>query len=233
MTDGIKIMGIINATPDSFFGPSRYNMSILDEDIDIVDVGACSTRPGSEPVGEDEEWERLEPVISPILKRDNHPVISIDTFRSGIVRRVYDLAGPVMVNDVTAGSADPEMLPLVRELGLEYVAVHNEGRIAGSEVPSSPEPVLQRVMSFFKEFGKMAEGIDWILDPGFGFGKTYDENWELLAHLDSLKCFNRPILVGVSRKKMTMGTKDETIRAHKIAIERGASILRVHELPIL
>lgn len=226
-------MGIINATPDSFFGPSRYNMSILDEDIDIVDVGACSTRPGSEPVEEKEEWRRLEPIIRSILKREQHPEISIDTFRSGIVRRVYDFAGPVMVNDVTAGSADFGMLPLVRELGLKYVAVHNEGRIVGSDVSFSSEPVLQRVMSFFKEFEKRAEGIDWILDPGFGFGKTYDENWELLGNLDSLKCFGRPILVGVSRKKMTMGTKDETIRAHKIAIERGASILRVHELPIL
>lgn len=226
-------MGIINATPDSFFSPSRYNMSILDEDIDIVDIGACSTRPGSEPVGEEEEWERLEPVIKSVLEREGHPEISIDTFRSGIVRRAFDLAGPVIVNDVTAGSADPGMLSLVRKLGLKYIAVHNDGGIVGSDVSSSSEPVLQRVISFFKEFEKQSDGIEWILDPGFGFGKTYDENWELLEHLDSLKCFGRPILVGVSRKKMTMGTKEETKRAHKIAIERGASILRVHELPIL
>ena len=227
-------MGILNATPDSFYEPSRHNMSILDEDgVDIVDIGACSTRPGSIPVSEEEEWRRLEPVIRKVLSRDVHPDISVDTFRSGIVSRVYDLAGPFIVNDVTSGAGDPCMLPLVRKLGLKYVAVHNTGKIVGSEDPESEEPVLKRVISFFKDFERRADGIEWILDPGFGFGKTYEENWELLEHLDALHCFNRPVLVGVSRKKMTKGTKEETIRAHKIAIERGASILRVHELPIL
>ena len=222
-----KIMAILNATPDSFYSPSRYQMSILDSGADIIDIGACSTRPGSSPVGAAEEWHRLAPVLKSV--RDcGIPEISIDTYWSGIIVRACDLLGrPVIANDVSAGAADPLMLPTVSRLGLKYVAMCRDNA-----------PV-----DFFRRFSVAAEiaGIrDWILDPGFGFGKTYEENWELLHSLDSLRCFGRPILVGVSRKSMiyrkttsdpgSRETLEETLAAQLEAVRRGAEIVRTHDV---
>lgn len=223
-----KIMAILNATPDSFYAPSRYFMKIMDSGADILDIGACSTRPGSSPVGVTEEWRRLAPVLE-MAKDCGVPQISIDTYWSEIIVRACDYLGrPVIANDVSAGEADPMMLPTVAGLGLKYVAVCRN---------NSPE-------SFFRRFSTTAEifGIrDWILDPGFGFGKTLEENWSILHSLDSLKCFGRRILVGVSRKsmiyKMTGSNPQSddtlalTLSAQCEAVRHGAQIIRTHDVP--
>ena len=236
----VKLMGILNLTPDSYYEPSRYDMSIFDSGADIIDIGACSTRPGSIPVSEEEEWSRLEPVLRLVRERYPSTTISIDSFRSGIVRRALEILDSFIVNDISSGNADPEMLPLVAGKGLKYIAMHNGGSLIGSDSGVEGD-IVGDEKSFFKRFAGKAEklGIDWILDPGFGFGKTLDQNWELLHRLDELKDFGREILVSISRKRMiserfNVETESEecliqTERALVEAVERGASILRVHD----
>ena len=240
-----RILGILNLTPDSFFAASRTSPGdvvsavedMLAEGAWGIDLGAVSTRPGSSPVSEQEEWARLEPALASL--RDLGCVLSVDTFRSGIVSRVYDTVGPFMVNDITAGAHDPGMLPLVGRLGLPYIAMHIHGS------PFEPEPtpgdVVEDVIAYFEEFSAKASdaGIsDWFLDPGFGFSKTLEQNWELLHRLGELRVTGRPILVGVSRKSMIWKrfgiTPEEALpatqAAHMVALQQGASVLRVHDV---
>lgn len=251
----VKLMGIINVTPDSFYAPSRYNLDIFDSGADIIDIGACSTRPGSEPVSEEEEWDRLEPVLWDISRHHMGPEYSLDTFRSGIVRRALRYLGRFIVNDVTAGSEDDELLPLVASLGLPYVAMHgwaehrsgarHRHRTAFPSVLSGrnpdPEAIVDEVFAFFEQFSARLDALgirDWYLDPGFGFGKTTAQNLALLRGLPRFKAFGRPVLVGISRKRMTWeplgltpGTAlEETSRLQALAIGGGASVLRVHDV---
>jgi len=235
MVDKIHIMGIVNLTPDSFYAGSRVQAdvaldrmrSMLEEGADVIDLGACSTRPGSPQPSLHEEWSRLEPVLHQL----NNLSISIDTYRSEIVRRAYDIIGSFMVNDVSGGELDPMMLRTVGELGLPYVAM----------CPSCAS--TEEVIDWFREFSVKAQdnGIEeWILDPGFGFGKTVDQNYELLERLDEVvKAFpEREMLVGVSRKSMIykkLGiTPDEAMPATQVvqfaALEKGATWLRVHDV---
>ena len=227
----VKIMGILNLTPDSFWEKSRYNMDVLDAGFDIVDIGAVSTRPGADPVSEEEEWSRLEPVLLD-LARKRHPVISIDTTRSEIVRKAHDILGSFIVNDISAGEDDPEMLCTVADLGLGYVAMHKRGGPQDMDgLCDYPGGVMAELLDYFAAFGRKAEKIgieDWILDPGLGFAKTPRQCWEILERLDELTVFGRPILIGAADKRFTGGDND---RAHRLAIEHGASILRVHEMP--
>jgi len=174
-------MGIVNVTDDSYFAESRCSDTdavlrrvsrMVEEGVDIVDIGACSSRPGSVPVGADEEWRRLAPVL-PVLK-DAFPDlrISVDTYWSSVVEKVHDTIGDFIVNDISAGDDDPQMLPLVGRLGLGYVAMHKD-------------PV-HAVIPYFRDFALRAgkAGVtDWILDPGFGFAKTVEQNYELLSRL--------------------------------------------------
>lgn len=243
----VEIMGIVNLTPDSFFPGSRILSpdGTLDQDAlvarvagmirdgaNIIDVGACSTRPGSEPVSAGEEWERLS---SPLrLIRDAFPgiTLSIDTFRASIVSKAFDAIGPFIINDVS-GASDHSILPLASSLGLTYICTH-------CSTEGSPD-ITDRESSFFREFSSRAEeaGVeDWILDPGFGFGKSLEENYSLLENLPSLRSAGRKILVGVSRKSMVyklLGITPEeslvpTQALHMAALERGADILRVHDV---
>lgn len=202
-------MGILNLTPDSFYEPSRYNMSILDSGADIIDIGAVSTRPGYTEVPLEEEWQRLEPLLSTI---GTGRCLSIDTTRSEIVRRAYKLVGPFIVNDISAGLDDPRMLPLVRELGLRYVAMSRD-----------KDP-----FRFFAEH--TFEGIDWILDPGFGFNKDPEDNMYILHNMEDLKEYGRPILAGVADKRFTKTLPGGTEQAHLLALRHGADILRVHDV---
>lgn len=231
MITGVSVWGIINATPDSFMESSRYNLSVLEQIIDVVDIGACSTRPGSVPVGPEVEWERLKPVLAEVISRESHPVISVDTYWSEVVRKAYEMVGPIIVNDISCGEADPMMLPTVAALNLKYVAMHHGPGFAGSSKSDSDIPVIEQVVDFFDAFEKKAAEmkIDWILDPGFGFGKNFLQNWRLLLGLKRLKRFGRPVLVGISRKRMTLGTKILTNFAQWVAVRNGADILRVHQ----
>ena len=246
----IDVMGIVNLTDDSYFAQSRCPdldstlcrvARMLDEGATIIDIGACSTRPGSQPVGSVEEWRRLEKVLTPI--RDAFPDISIsvDTYWADVVTKTYDLIGDFIVNDISAGEDDPMMLPVVGKLGLRYVAMHKRGNPETMQSLTDYNDVVGDVLSYFKRFFEKTlqyEIKDWILDPGFGFAKTIDQNYELLRRLDELKVLDRPILVGVSRKSMIyklLGISPEdslpaTQVLHLKALQQGADILRVHDV---
>ena len=251
MNPKIRILGIVNLTDDSYYAPSRVGScdalvervgQMVAEGMDIVDIGACSTRPGSRPVGAEEEWRRLEPALQALRKAFPELPVSIDTYWSTVVARVYDLIGPFTVNDISAGSFDPSMLPLAGGLGLPYIAMHMRGTPETMQsLTDYPDGVTAEVLRYFQEFAiRAAEaGIeDWVLDPGFGFAKTVEQNWTLLQELDRLQVLRHPILVGISRKSMIYKrfgiTPEESLPAtqvaHYIALQHGATLLRVHDV---
>ena len=265
----IHIMGILNLTPDSFYAGSRvagaYALSrarrMWADGADVVDLGACSTRPGAPQPSLEEEWARLEPVLLEMagyaLSGDSGPLplsgggqapgrdfppISIDTYRAEIVRRAYETIGPFLVNDISAGGMDPEMLETVGRLGLPYVAMHMRGTPETMQGLTDYDDVVEEVLRYFRNFGAKAAdaGIrEWILDPGFGFAKTVEQNYELLRRLREItQAFDWPVLVGLSRKSMiykVLGiTPEEAMPATQVlnmaALERGATWLRVHDV---
>ena len=218
-------MGILNLTPDSFWEPGRGDTSILESEyVDIVDIGAVSSRPGAADVEEQQEWARLEPVLKNLTSQK---AISIDTTSSKTVRKAYSLIGRFIVNDISAGTGDPEMLDTVAELGLGYVAMHKRGTPGNmDELCDYPDGVLAELQRYFEEFSTKAQraGLgDWILDPGLGFAKTVEQNFEILYNQDSLRVFGRPILLGPSHKRFTVGREDEVLR-----LCRTADIVRLH-----
>jgi len=235
----VRIMGILNLNGDSFYAPSRYAMSILDDGPDIVDIGAVSTRPGAAEVSEADEWSRLKPVLRTL---GAGVTVSIDTTRSGVVERACDLLGrPVLVNDISAGEDDPAMLSVVGRLGLGYVAMHKRGTPATMQSLCEYDDVVADVAEYFRAFAVKAEenGIsDWILDPGFGFAKTAEQNYRLMEGLETFTALGRPVLVGISRKSFIykpLGLDPERVLTatqvlHLAALERGADILRVHDV---
>ena len=246
----IDIMGILNLTDDSYFAQSRcdgvdealarvYNM--VAEGATIVDIGACSSRPGSVPVGAEEEWYRLSPVLNAIRKEWPDLRISIDTYWSDVVCRAYDLIGDFIVNDISAGEDDPEMLSTVGRLGLEYVAMHKRGTPEIMQSLTDYIDVVDDVIRYFNQFAQKAlqfEIKDWIIDPGFGFAKTLEQNYQMLSRLNEFKTFSRPLLVGVSRKSMVYNllniSPEDSLAAtqvvHLKALQQGADILRVHDV---
>lgn len=261
----IDIMGIINITDDSFYSDSRCLDAdgspdiekvvrragrMLSEGATILDIGACSTRPASEPAGEDVEWSRLAPVLEKIWRSFPDAVVSIDTYWSSVIRKAYALlysidgspSGRLVVNDISAGAYDPLMLQTAGSLGLVYIAMHMRGTPATMSGLCDYGDVTEEVIRYFREFETKAAaaGIrEWIIDPGFGFAKTVDQNYRLLRELDRLSVLgNRRILVGVSRKSMVYRlfgiTPEESLPQtqvlHLAALERGASILRVHDV---
>ena len=244
-----QIMGIINLTEDSFYAASRTRADeaveragkMLQEGADILDLGACSTRPGASQPSALEEWTRLEGSLKAIREAFPEAQLSIDTYRSFVVERAYDAVGPFLVNDVSAGTLDAGMLPLVGALGLPYVARHMRGTPETMQENTDYADITEEVAGYFEDFGRKAGeyGIeDWILDPGFGFAKTVQQNYELLRNLHRFKAFGRPVLVGLSRKSMVykpLGiTPEEALTPtqvlHFAALEKGADILRVHDV---
>ena len=247
----IQILGIVNLTDDSYYAPSRAASregfmdrvrQMVAEGADWIDIGACSTRPGSQPVGAEEEWKRLEPALQALRGEFPDVCVSIDTYWAAVVDRAYDCIGPFMVNDISAGAFDAEMLPLVGRLGLPYIAMHMRGTPETMQsLTDYPKGVTAEVLRYFKAFAKRAAkaGItDWILDPGFGFAKTVEQNWTLLQELDRLQALQMPILVGISRKSMIYKrfgiTPEESLPAtqvaHFMALQHGATWLRVHDV---
>lgn len=252
----IKVMGIVNLTDDSYFAASRCLGGNISDTIDrvlmrvdemvaqgasIIDIGSCSTRPGGEIIPEDLEWKRMATVLAPLRSTFPDLSVSIDTFRSYVVERAYDVLGNFIVNDITAGEADADMLPLVGSLGLGYVAMHSRGTPQTMQSMCDYDDVVMQVQSYFDEFAvrAMSFGVhEWILDPGFGFAKTIDQNYELLKNLKQFTLEGHEVLVGVSRKSMIykyLGlTQDDVLSAtqvlHMKALQEGASILRVHDV---
>ncbi len=242
----MELMGIVNVTPDSFYAPSRVDgteaavariAELRGRGCSIIDIGAVSTRPGAAEVSADEEWRRLEPVLTEIAGMP--AAISIDTTSSEIVRKAYGILGPFIVNDISAGEDDPQMLATVAELGLSYIAMHKRGNPRTMDsLCEYPRGVVEALDGYFTGFAARAESIgikDWILDPGFGFSKNPVQNWELLENLQAFRHFGRPILVGVADKRFTRtpnpfdpGATPSSEYAERLAKERGADILRIH-----
>ncbi len=249
MAENIHIMGIVNLTPDSFFEGSRVQgadatariRQMWEEGARVADLGACSTRPGSPQPSLEEEWCRLEPVLQDIAPYVTPGSISIDTYRAEIVRRSYGIIGPFLVNDVSAGTLDPQMLSTVGQLGLPYVAMHMRGTPQTMQGCTDYSDITEDVLAYFRNFALQAAdaGIrEWILDPGFGFAKTLEQNYELLRGMERLLELGRPILAGLSRKSMiykALGiTPLEAMPATQVlqfaALERGATWLRSHDV---
>ena len=190
-------------------------------------------------MSEEEEWRRLAPALSLLVAESTDVRLSIDTFRPGIVSRAFDVVGPFIVNDVSGGSED--MWKLVGELGLTYVAMHTRGTPKDMQLLTDYDDVTAEVCRFFDSVSETADryGIkDWILDPGFGFAKTVGQNWQLLRELDAFKNFGKPVLAGLSRKSFLykpLGITPEealpaTCAANLLALQKGADILRVHDV---
>lgn len=261
-----QVMGIINANNESFFSSSRFTAAeeigreisnMISLGASIIDIGACSTRPGSTPVTQEQEWDYLRVALDVVEKRFlgavspcGEPVkFSIDTFRSEIVRRSYDIIGKFIVNDISAGEDDPRMLPTVGELDLPYIAMHKRGTPATmQQMCNYPNGVVEEVIRYFKEFEQRASqyGItEYIMDPGFGFAKNLEQNYTLfkgMPHLvEEIMHYSgkrRKLLVGISRKGMIwrpLGiTPDEalcgTVAMNLQALMLGADIIRVHDV---
>lgn len=243
----IDIMAIVNLTDDSFYAASRCDLDsvvarvgqFISEGATIIDFGACSTRPGSMPVGEDEEWRRLEPALRAVREAYPDISISVDTYWASVVEKTYALIGDFIVNDISAGNMDPLMLPTVGRLGLTYIAMHMKGTPADMQDLCVYEDIAEEVAEYFRRFALKAKehGISrWIPDPGFGFAKTLDQNYALMRDLSKLDY--PELLVGVSRKSMVykaLGiTPEESLPAtqllHLHALNHGTTILRVHDV---
>ena len=249
VVDNPLVMGIINATPDSFFEASRFGdvdkvlaqaEKMLTDGADLIDIGGQSTRPGSELVDEDDEIRRVIPSINALVKRFPDSFISVDTFYAKVAMAAVD-AGACIVNDISAGSMDPAMIGTVASLGIPYVLMHMKGTPQTMQQRAVYENVTRDVLDFFiskTDALKKAGIMDVIIDPGFGFGKTIDHNFELLKNLPVFKMLDKPILLGVSRKSTiykTLGVKAEdalngTTVLNTIGLMNGASILRVHDV---
>lgn len=245
-----RVMGILNVTPDSFFSSSRYMSEegiwrrveeILEEGADIIDVGACSTRPGIELVSEEEELLRLRLALHLIRKRWPNIPVSVDTFRSGIARSVVNEYGVDMINDISGGEMDDNMFETVAELKVPYILMHMKGTPQTMQINPSYDNLLMEICMYFsKKIQKLREfgANDIILDPGFGFGKTIENNFELLRRLSDFEFLELPLLIGVSRKSMIYKTLNYTPEQslngttvlNALALANGANILRVHDV---
>ena len=245
-------MAIVNATPDSFYASSRTQSydavaervkEAVAEGAAIIDIGGYSSRPNADDVSVEEEWSRVEMALAATREVSSDIAISVDTFRAEIVRRAVAQFGEIIVNDITGGLGDSEMLATVAELGVPYIAMHMRGTPQTMQKQTEYADVAADVVA---ELGKCLQAIKTAgislervaLDPGFGFAKTTVQNFELLAGLHKLKEFGQPLLVGVSRKSMiykTLGiTPDESLSAtqavHWEALRQGATLLRVHDV---
>jgi len=244
-----KIMGVLNLTPDSFYDGGRNNSladalkkteQLLSEGADILDLGAYSSRPGAEHITEEAEFERMIPVIRAIAKEFPKALLSIDTFRSGIAKAAVG-EGADMVNDISAGAMDPAMFRAIAELKVPYILMHMKGTPQTMSTQTNYTNLIVEVAQYFAEKIQVLKELgvrDMIIDPGFGFAKTLEQNYELLGKLEHLKITGHPVLAGLSRKSMIyklLETDAEhalngTTAANTIALLNGANILRVHDV---
>lgn len=243
------VMGIINTTPDSFYEGSRKTNidailfqadKMLNEGASILDIGGYSTRPMAEDVKIETEIERVIPTINEIHKRFPDAVISIDTFRSEVAEQAIT-AGASIINDVSSGEDDENMLTTVAMLNVPYIMMHKRGTPSTMQQLTNYENITAEIITYFNARVALAKacGIkDFIIDPGFGFAKNLQQNYQLLNELNALTILNLPILVGVSRKKMIQtiinsnadAALNGTTTANTIALMQGANILRVHDV---
>lgn len=243
-------MGIINLTDDSFYSGSRATdlksaedkiVNMLDEGADIIDIGAMSSRPGSKIISPDEEWKRLEPILQMIKTKYNDKIFSLDTVHSEIAKKAVCDFGIDIINDISSGTIDDRMFNTVSELKVPYIIMHMRGKPENMQNLTKYNSLINDIIYFFSEKVRKlnAMGVnDIIIDPGFGFSKTIEQNYNLLNNLDKLSIFELPILVGLSRKTMiwkTLGISPElslngTTALNMIALNKFANIIRVHDV---
>jgi dihydropteroate synthase len=245
-----RVMGILNITPDSFYGGSRYNSEreivaaaarMLDEGADILDLGGYSSRPGASHIPEEEERRRVINAIKLLIRQFPAAIISVDTFRSQIAREAVLEAGAKIINDISGGVADSNMFRTVEELNVPYIMMHMKGDPLTMQKNPVYDDIVADILKYFAEkiYALRSNGVkDIIIDPGFGFGKTAAHNFELLSRLNDLQVTGLPLMVGISRKSMIWKTLDikadgalnGTTALHAVALLKGADILRVHDV---
>ena len=244
------VMGILNVTPDSFYAGSRMQTEIdithrieqiVGEGAGIIDVGAYSSRPNAENVSPAEEMERLRMGLGILRKVRPDAVVSVDTFRADVARMCVEEYGVAIINDIAAGEMDGDMFRTVADLNVPYIMMHIQGTPQDMQVNPHYDNLLKEVFMYFARKVQQLRDLgvkDIILDPGFGFGKTVEHNYELLAHLEEFRIFELPLLAGVSRKSMIyrlLGTTPQealngTTVLDTICLLKGADILRVHDV---
>lgn len=245
-----KVMGILNVTPDSFFAQSRKQTSkditervrqMLDQGASIIDLGAYSSRPNADDVSPQEEKERLRMALDIIRTDFPDTVVSIDTFRADVARMCVEEYKADIINDIAAGEMDKEMFPTIASLNVPYIIMHMKGTPQTMQDTPHYDNMLKEILYYFSEkIQKLRDlGVkDIIVDPGFGFAKTLEHNYELINHLEEFQIFDLPVLVGVSRKSMIYKlfntTPQEALNGttvlDTIALMKGANILRVHDV---
>lgn len=244
-----KVMGILNITPDSFYDGGKHKNeadilnhveTMLSQGATFIDVGAYSSRPNAAFVSEAEELQRITPIIDLILKNFPDTLISVDTFRSAVVKQAIE-SGAAIINDISAGLLDENMLKTVANLHVPYIMMHMRGTPQTMQQFTKYNNLTKDIIFYFSERISAAKAlgiIDIIVDPGFGFSKTLEQNYELMKHLELFKMLDKPLLVGISRKSMIYKYLDTnpqealngTSVLNTIALQKGAGILRVHDV---
>lgn len=244
-----KVMGILNATPDSFYDGGKYPSReeilkktelMLKEGADFIDIGAYSSRPNAAFVSETEELERLVPVVDLVLQYFPEMLVSIDTFRSEVAKAALQ-HGAAMINDISAGLLDQNMLNVIADFQVPYIMMHMRGTPETMSTLTTYDAIIKDMLYYFSERISAARKLginDLIIDPGFGFAKTLDQNYEVLQHLDLFQILDLPVLSAVSRKSMIYKTLDSnaedalngTTVLNTISLLKGAKILRVHDV---
>lgn len=244
------VMGVVNVTPDSFYDGGKMEdekvllsvvEKMINDGVSIIDVGAVSTRPESQVISTKVELGRLLPAVKAIRKHFPKIPISIDTFRSWVAVRVIDEIGPILVNDISGGTLDSKMFETIGKMNVPYILSHIQGTPQNMQENPTYEELIKDISSYLSDRVKRLTkfGVkDIIIDPGFGFGKTVEQNFELLNRLDSFKVFQLPVMVGMSRKSMIWkaleNTPEEALNgttvANTLALMGGADILRVHDV---
>ena len=244
-----KVMGILNLTPDSFYDGGKYKKErdilqaiekMLVDGATFIDIGAYSSRPGASHVSQEEERSRLMPTLQTILKEFDDILLSVDTFRSQIAKESAEI-GASMINDISAGSLDPEMFETIALLQVPYVIMHMKGTPQTMQQNTGYDNLVKEVIHYFSEkvFALRKLGVnDIVIDPGYGFSKTLEQNYEMLGRSELLNILELPVLTGLSRKSMlykVLGTGPEnalaaSVAAQSIALMKGTNILRVHDV---
>lgn len=245
-----RIMGILNVTPDSFYAESRTPdeadiearvEKMMAEGVDMIDIGAYSSRPGADDVSVEEEMRRLRVGLRCVRKLFPEVPVSVDTFRADVAKMAIEEGGADIINDISGGTMDRQMFRTVARLGVPYILMHMQGTPQTMQAAPQYENVRREVMLYFTErIDRLQQmGVnDIIVDPGFGFGKTVAHNYELMAHLEDFHELERPLLVGISRKSMIyklLGGSPQTALngttvLNTVSLEKGAHILRVHDV---
>lgn len=245
-----KIMGILNITPDSFFDGKKYSTQekilfqvnkMLNDGCDIVDIGAYSSRPGAKQISVKDELNRLCPVLESIRNEFPDIILSVDTFRSEVAKKVVEDFNVNIINDISAGELDDKMFDSIAKLNVPYILMHMKGSPDNMQENPKYNNVIKEVINYFSlkvETLKLLGVNDLIIDPGFGFGKTLEHNYQLLKYLDDFRIFELPILVGISRKSMINKlleiSPEEALNGtsvlNTLAIINGTNILRVHDV---